>query len=153
VALPVISDTYNINLNSNNNNNNSVSKLAYNPNKIDLTSWTGPQQPQQQQQQAQQQDFEMSKDGIQNLKARFYAPPGGHSQQYVQQQQQQQQQPLQQQPKTRLVSQENYLFNGKTARQFSDHGDNDNGSDFNNGFNGSNSAFTGYNDQIASSDL
>ncbi len=135
-----------------------MSKLAFNPNKIDLVSWNQPKQQQQLQQQQQQQDYEMSKDGVQNLKARFYAPPGGHSQPQLPPQLQQQQQTAPQ--KTRLVSQQNYLFNSKNARQYNsdqsgannnnenDYGDN--GYD-NNGY--YNSAFSDYNEQIASSDL
>jgi hypothetical protein len=130
-----------------------MSKLTFNPSKVDLASWNQPKHQQQQQ----QHDYAMSKDGIQNLKARFYAPPGGHSQPQLPphlQQQQQQQQPQ----KTRLVSQENYLFNSKNAatvvsRQYSaDQNENDYENASYNNYN-SPSPFSGYNDQIASSDL
>ena len=83
--------------NSNTSSAVSMSKLAYNPNKIDLAAWN-------QQQQAEQQinaNYNVSKDGVHNLKQKFYQPTTSNKSR----------------SKIKLVSHENYLFNSKNAQQ------------------------------------
>lgn len=86
--------------------------IEHNPNKIDLSAWNNQKYAQQQQQQTSQ--FSVSKDGVQNLKARFYEaavskPIVGYSSV----------QPSLSSNKIRVnkvSSHENYLFNNKNAQ-------------------------------------
>lgn len=101
----------------------SVSKLSYNPNKLDLDAWNSNNNNQQLYDQHSS-SYSVSKDGVQSLKAKLYQPlspspaPAGQFSSSSSPNFNQQQRPTHNQSTSRikLVSQENYLFNSKNAQ-------------------------------------
>lgn len=142
---------------------NKTSNLVYNPNKLDLSAWNQ-QRLAEQQQAASQQPANISKDGIQNLKAKFYesivksseptsllafnphqssimigAPPSSSP-------------PTISKVKlNKLSSHENYLFNNKNSQNALRNTTNQLYN--NNNINPTQSSFFNYDENIAASDL